>query len=102
MKPKITAVFDTSKIAKLANVPLTDEESHKYTEQFTKILDYIEQLNSVNTEGIEPTFNVSGQENVMSEDKIGTCLPQEDVLSNATKTQDGFFVTKRVIGEENG
>ncbi len=102
MKPKITAVFDTSKIAKLANVPLTDEESHKYTEQFTKILDYIEQLNSVDTKGVEPTFNVSGQTNVTRKDETSTSLSQDEALQNTSNKQNGFFVSKRVIGEENG
>ena len=87
-------------VAKLANLPLTSEEEKKYSEQLSKILDYIDQLNSVDTSNVEPTFNVSGQSNVMNEDKIGTCLSQEDVLSNAPKKENGFFVTKGVFDNE--
>lgn len=84
-------------VAKLANLPLSDEEEKKYSEQLSKILDYIEQLNKVNTKDVEPTFNVSGQTNVESEDMLGECLSAEDALSNSPKKKDGFFVTKGVF-----
>lgn len=87
-------------VAKLANLPLTSEEEEKYAEQLSRILDYIEQLNKVDTSKIEPTFNVSGQSNVLAEDKLGECLSQEDALSNASKKQNECFVTKGVFGNE--
>ncbi|MBI2040315.1 Asp-tRNA(Asn)/Glu-tRNA(Gln) amidotransferase subunit GatC [Candidatus Microgenomates bacterium] len=87
-------------VAKLANLPLTSEEEEKYSEQLSKILDYIEQLNSVDTKDVEPTFNVSGQSNVMSEDTTVPSLSQEDALLNASKKEKGFFVTKGVFEEE--
>ena len=87
-------------VAKLANLPLTEKEEEKYTKQLSKILEYIDQLNSVDTSKVEPTFNVSGQENVMEEDKVNSCLTQEEALANASKKQDGFFVTKGVFKKE--
>ncbi|OGE37615.1 asparaginyl/glutamyl-tRNA amidotransferase subunit C [Candidatus Daviesbacteria bacterium RIFCSPLOWO2_01_FULL_39_12] len=89
-------------VAKLANLPLTPEEEEKYSEQLSKILDYIDQLNSVDTKGVEPTFNVSGLSNVMRKDESLASLTQEEALQNPSQKQEGFFVTKRVIGEENG
>lgn len=87
-------------VAKLANLPLTAEEEEKYSEQLSKILDYIEQLNQVDISNVEPTFNVSGQENVMSEDKLGDCtISQGDVLLDAPKKEKGFFITKGVFEE---
>ncbi len=87
-------------VAKLANLPISDEEEKKYSEQLSKILEYVDQLNFVDTSGVEPTFNVSGQVNIEAKDEVGDCaLPQEDVLSNAAKKQDGFFVTKGVFNE---
>jgi len=95
------------KVAKLANLPLTEGEEEKYTGQLSAILEYIDQLNSVDTTNIEPTFNVSGQVNIQAEDKVGDCLTQEEALANAPKVQDslpagrqGFFVTKGVFQEE--
>ena len=91
--------INVSHVAKLANLPLTDEEEEKYSQQLSKILDYIEQLNKVDTKDVEPTFNVSGQSNIMRKDEVGECLPQEDAISNAPKKNDGFIVTKGVFKE---
>jgi len=78
-------------VAKLANLPLTSEEKEKYSKQLSKILEYIDQLNQVDTSNVEPTFNVSGQSNVMREDSIDVCLSQEETLANAPKKEKGFF-----------
>lgn len=86
-------------VAKLANLPLTTTEEEKYSEQISKILDYFEQLNQVDTSDVEPTFNVSGQSNVLDEDKVKTCFTQDEVLSNVQQKQDGFFITKGVFDE---
>lgn len=92
--------IDVKKVATLANLPLTPLEEEKYSEQLSKILDYIEQLNQVDTSDVEPTFNVSGQTNVMREDKVGDCtVSQEEALQNAPQKKDGFFVTKGVFEE---
>ncbi len=87
-------------VAKLANLPLTTEEEEKYAEQLSKILEYVDQLNKVDTKGIEPTFNVSGQKNVMRKDETVVSLSQEDVLPNASKQENSFFVTKGVFDNE--
>lgn len=88
------------KVAKLANLPLTPEEEEKYSEQLSKVLNYIEQLNEVDTANTEPTFNVTGESNVMSEDETGECLTQEDALLNAPKVKNNMFETKGVFEEE--
>ncbi len=92
--------IDVKKVAKLANLPLTPDEELKYSDQLSKILDYVEQLNKVDTKDVEPTFNVSGQSNVMRKDEVGECLSQEDAISNAPNKKDGFVVTKGVFNEE--
>lgn len=78
------------KIIKLANLPLTEEEEEKYSQQLSAILDYIDQLNQVDTENIEPTFNVTGLSNVVREDETLPFLSQKE----------GFFVTKGVFDNE--
>lgn len=87
-------------VAKLANLPLTDQEEEKYSGQLSKILDYIDQLNQVDTSDVEPTFNVSGQSNVIREDTTSLCLSQQDSLSNTSQKKNGFFVTKGVFDEQ--
>ena len=87
-------------VIKLANLLLTPEEEEKYSQQLSKILDYIKELDSVDTSNIEPTFNVSGQKNIMAEDNIGTCLPQDEAVSNAPQKRNSSFVTKGVFNNE--
>lgn len=86
-------------VAKLANLPLSEEEIEKYAKQLSAILDYVENLNKVNTDNIDPTFNTTGLENVMAEDKVSNFLTQEESLSNASKKDKGFFATKGVFNE---
>lgn len=63
--------IDVKHVAKLANLPLSSQEEEKYSRQLSKILDYVTQLNKVDTSDVEPTFNVSGLSNVMAKDVLG-------------------------------
>lgn len=87
-------------VAKLANLPLSKEEKEKYSDQLSKILDYIDKLNEVDTSNVEPTFNVTGLSNVLREDEPSPSLTQEDALENASKKKEGFFETKGVFENE--
>lgn len=88
------------KVAKLANLSLTSQEEEKYTQQLSKILDYMEKLNSADISGVEPTFNVSGLDSVAREDKPQATLSQEEVLSNAPQKKNGMFITEGVFDEK--
>lgn len=81
-------------VAKLANLSLTSEEEEKYSEQLSKILDYVDQLNQVDTSCIEPTFNITGQNNVLRDDSTVVGLLAEETLSNAPKKENGMFFTR--------
>lgn len=87
-------------IAKLANLTLTEEEVTKYGEQLSVVIEYIEQLEKVDTVGVEPTFNVSGQLNVFHSDETLPGLNQEEALFNSKDKKNGMFVVKRVVGGE--
>ncbi len=87
-------------VAKLANLPLTQEEEEKYSEQLSKILDYVEMLDKADTSKVEPTFNVTGQSNVMREDTTTPSMSQEEALMNGPKKKDSMFETKGVFEEE--
>lgn len=92
--------IDVKKVAKLANLPLSSEEEEKYAVQLSKILDYIEQLNQVDTSNVESTCNISELSNIMRSDEVGECLNQDEVLTNAPQKKNGFFVTKGVFDNE--
>ena len=91
--------FYIDKIAKLANLLPTSKEKEKYSEQLSDILGYFEKFKKVDTSKVEPTFNVTGQSNVMREDETALCLSQEEALSNASKKKDSIFETKGVFEE---
>lgn len=86
-------------IALLARLGLTEEEVKKYGEQLSSILDYVEQLKEVNTEGIEPTAQVTGLENVMREDKIEGCDKEtrDKLIKLAPESEDDLVKTRSVF-----
>lgn len=88
------------KVARLANLNLDSFEEEKFSQQLSKILDYVDELNSVDTSQVTPTFNVSGKENVLREDSESLGLTQEEALSNASVKKEGFFVSKGVFKNE--
>lgn len=59
-------------VAKLARLGLSEAEIEKFRTQLSGILDYVEQLNEVKTDGVEPTAQVTGLLNVMREDEVLT------------------------------
>lgn len=71
---------DVRHIAKLARLRLTDEEVARFAPQLTSILGYIEKLNEVNTDSVEPTAQVTGLTNRSREDEIKPLGPTTDEL----------------------
>lgn len=86
-------------VAKLANLPLTEEEEKKYSEQLSETLDYVEQLNKIDTNNVEPTHSVTGLSNVMRPDETEPSLSQEEALANAKSKENGFFKVKAIFDE---
>ncbi len=87
-------------VAKLANLPLSEKEEEVYVKQLSAVLEYIDQLSRVDTNGVEPTYNVSGNVNVTAIDDAKDSLSQKEALANSDRTKNGFFVTKGVFEEE--
>lgn len=100
MSNKITS-DQVKHIAGLANIPVTDQESGALAEAFEDTLAVVGQLQSVSVEGVEPTHQVTGFENVLREDVVeeDRMFSQEEALANAKNTHDGFFVVERIIDE---
>jgi aspartyl-tRNA(Asn)/glutamyl-tRNA(Gln) amidotransferase subunit C len=87
-------------VAKLANLPLTEEEMKKFEKQLSEVLQYVTKLNEVDVKNVELTSQVTGLENVLREDITAPSLPQELVVSNAVGQQDGVFVVKGILASE--
>ncbi|MEO2082755.1 MAG: Asp-tRNA(Asn)/Glu-tRNA(Gln) amidotransferase subunit GatC [Desulfurobacteriaceae bacterium] len=84
-------------IAHLARIELKEEEVEKFREQLSEILTFVEKLNELNTEGIDPKFQVIPAENVMREDIPGMSLPREKVFTNAPETDGEYFIVPKVV-----
>lgn len=89
---------DVSYIAELARLSFTDDEKKKMTSELNAILHYVEKLNEVDTEGVEPLSSIHDQVNVLREDLRQESIPNDVALLNAPDKLDRFFRVPKVIG----
>ncbi len=88
---------DVQYVANLARLKLTDKELESLASQLDSILTYMNKLNEMDTEGVEPLSHVLPLKNVYREDKIRLSLPVEEVLQNAPQSENKFFKVPKVI-----
>ncbi|NLD98816.1 MAG: Asp-tRNA(Asn)/Glu-tRNA(Gln) amidotransferase subunit GatC [Fibrobacter sp.] len=86
------------RIAKLARLKLTDEEAQNFTGQLGSILEYIEQLNKVDTSEIEPTNFMAPLHDPLRDDTVVPSLSHEQILQNGPSVKKDHFAIPKVIG----
>jgi len=84
-------------VAQLARLGLSPEEKQRLTEQLNAILSYMDQLNEVSTDGVEPTAHVLDLVNVLRDDTVRQTLRADEALANAPETAQHFFVVPRIV-----
>ncbi|GAE28174.1 aspartyl-tRNA(Asn) amidotransferase subunit C [Halalkalibacter wakoensis JCM 9140] len=84
-------------VANLARLAITEDEAKMFTEQLGKIISFAEELNELDTTGVEPTTHVLDMKNVLREDKPQKGLPVEEVLKNAPDHEDGQIRVPSII-----
>jgi len=84
-------------VANLARLAITEEETEMFTKQLDAMISFAEQLNELDTDGVEPTSHVLDMKNVMREDIPQEGLPQAEVLKNAPDHQDGQVKVPSII-----
>ena len=84
-------------VARLACLALQPEETRRFTEQLNAILTYVEQLNAVPTDGVEPTAHVLDLVNVFRDDTVCKTLSAEEALANAPEAAHHYFVVPRIV-----
>ena len=91
---------DVERVARLARLELDDEEKDVFARQLAGILAYAEQIQQVDTEGIEPTSHAPGIGAPMRDDEVRPCLPREDSLAAGPDADaaGGLFKVPRVLG----
>ena len=88
-------------IAHLARLKLSDEEIAQFGTQLGAVLQYFEQLNEVNTDGVEPTAHPLPVTNVFREDVPCETLGVERALANAPVRDTPFFKVPKVLDKES-
>ena len=87
---------DVKHVAKLARLELTEDEINKYSQQLGSILEYVEQMNEVDTTGVEPMPHAIPVYNVMREDVVKYEQTKEEMMANAPSEEDGFFRVPKI------
>ncbi len=90
-------IKDVEHISWLASIKISEEEREELVAQFNTILEYFQQLDEVNTDGVEPTYRVVDLANVFREDIPRDSLSQEDALRNAPRKEEGYFKSPRIV-----
>ncbi|WP_323776591.1 Asp-tRNA(Asn)/Glu-tRNA(Gln) amidotransferase subunit GatC [Leisingera sp.] len=86
-----------AKVAKLARIKVEDAALPALANEFNNILGFIEQLNEVDVEGIEPMTSVTPQRLKRRADEVTDGSQQDKVLANAPDAREGFFAVPKVV-----
>ncbi len=88
---------EVKKIALLARIELSDAEVGKFQKDLSTVLDYVDELKQVDTEGLEIVSQVTGLQNVQRNDEIEATENRDDILANAPEIKDGYYKVKAIL-----
>lgn len=87
------------KVALLGRLQLSDSEVETMTEQLSRVVGYVEQLQKVDTTNQAPMAHAIELRNVFRDDELATSLPRTEALANAPKHDGECFRVPAVLGE---
>ncbi|MDR9404099.1 MAG: Asp-tRNA(Asn)/Glu-tRNA(Gln) amidotransferase subunit GatC [Halothece sp. Uz-M2-17] len=88
------------KVAHLARLELTPEEEQQFTTQLSSILEYVEQLNELDTTDVPPTTRAIDVSNVTRKDECHPYSEQEALLDQAPEREDSFFRVPQIMSSD--
>ena len=88
------------KVAKLARLDLSEAEIEEFAGQLNAIIDYVERMNTLNTDGVEPLAHCLPIHNVFRADQTRESLGTEKTLANAPESDGPFFKVPKIL-EDN-
>ncbi len=91
---------DVEKIAELARLKFNDIELENFTPQMNEILSYMDKLNELDTENVNPLSHPVEQTNVFREDELKPSISTENALKNAPSKDEHHFKVPKVIGDK--
>ena len=86
-------------IALLARIEMTDGQAETLGRQFADIVAYVDKLQELDTEGVEPMAHALDVRNVLAEDTLGESLSVEQAMTNAPARDGDFYKVPKVIGD---
>ena len=89
--------MDIEKVARLARLELSEAEKETFQSQLDQILAHMEQLNRMDTTGVEPTSHAIPVHNAFREDETKPSFPKDEVMAIAPEEEDGYFRVPRII-----
>ncbi len=84
-------------LAILSRLELKDEEKTQFQDQLSDILDFVDQLQNINTETVEPMHHITGLETVWREDVVQEFGDREELLDSAPERQGDYIKTKPIF-----
>lgn len=89
-------VDEIRQIARLARLELSDTEETLFTEQLNRLIEYVDEMSEVDTDGVSPMYHPLAGAQTFREDKPQASLPQEKVLSQAPDAEAGCFRVPKI------
>ena len=86
-----------TKLSGLSKLKFNKEESELIAEDLSKMVNFINQLNEIETDGIEPLIHMNEEVNNWREDKLGDVLDQEKALANSPVKDSTYFKLPKVL-----
>ncbi|MBV8677921.1 MAG: Asp-tRNA(Asn)/Glu-tRNA(Gln) amidotransferase subunit GatC [Planctomycetaceae bacterium] len=90
-------IDEVAKVALLARLRLSPEELQRFTGQLNSIVDFVAQLQALDTRDVEPLAHGIEVRNVFRDDVLGPALPREKALANAPQRNDEGFLVPAVL-----
>lgn len=90
---------DVEYIASLSKLKFSDEELDNFTHQLNDILTYVEKLNELDTENVEPLSHPVENQNVFRDDELKESISTEEALKNSPSRTEEFFRVPKVINQ---
>ena len=85
------------KMAHLSRLEINPQDEEKLLKEMSSIVSFVEKLNEVNTDGIEPLTTMSTEINALREDEVKPHMPHDEALKNAPKKDADFFRVPKVL-----
>ena len=90
---------EVRKVAELARLELSEADVEIMARQLSAIVDYVNQLQAVNTDGVEPLAHALDLHDVFRTDEPGRSLSENEALANAPARKDNFYSVPAVFGD---